>query len=326
MRIGMLHSRIRVEEKMILDAAVRRGVELTRIDVDREILCLDPAGEPAALAGYDAILERCVSHSRAMAALRVLDAWNVPCVNPVGVAEICGDKLATNAALHAAGVPVPRARVAFTPESALAAIEELGYPAVLKPAVGSWGRLIARVNDRDAAEAVLEHKATLGTYHHSIFYVQEHIEKPGRDLRGFVVGDNVIAAIARSSDHWITNTARGATTAGVPVTDEMRAVSLAAARAVGGGVVSVDLFETPGGLLVNEVNYTTEFKNSVEPTGVDIPGAVIDYLVEVAEGRPFPSAPATPAVAATAATTATAAAPAKSATTTPPPTEGATHG
>lgn len=282
--VGVLHARIRLEEKLLLAELESRGVDVVRVNVEGEVLPL--AERPASpWDRVDVVLERCISHSRAMACLRVFDAWGLPCVNPWTIGEVCGDKLATNLALLGAGVPVPAARVAFTPEAALEAIEELGYPAVLKPAVGSWGRLLARVNDRDAAEAILEHKATLGTYHHSIFYVQEHVEKGGRDLRSFVVGGETICAIERRSDHWITNTAKGATTAGVPVTHELAALSRAAAEAVGGGIVAVDLFETEQGLLVNEVNYTMEFKNSIEPTGVDIPARIVDYVLEVAEGR-----------------------------------------
>lgn len=285
MNIAVLHARIRLEEKLIFAELEQRGVPFKRFHIEALPLSLDAGGCPEAFEGTDALLERCISHSRALAAIRVMEGWGIPCVNPWRVAEVCGDKLATNLHLSEAGVPTPRARVAFTPESALVAIEELGYPAVLKPAVGSWGRLLARVNDREAAEAILEHKATLGTYHHSIFYVQEHIQKPGRDLRAFVVGDEVVAAIARHSEHWITNTAKGSVVSGYPVTDELREVSLAAARAVGGGILAVDLFESERGLLVCEVNYTMEFKNSIEPTGVNIPARVVDYLLEVAEGR-----------------------------------------
>jgi len=285
MRIGVLHARIRLEEKLLFEELASRGVDVLRINVERLPLSLDAGEAPEPFAGLDAVLERCISHSRAGAALRVLDRWGIAAVNPWHVAEVCGDKLATNLALSGAAVPVPRARVAFTPEAALEAIEELGYPAVLKPAVGSWGRLIARVQDRESAQALLEHKATLGSYHHSVFYVQEHIDKPGRDLRVFVAGDECLCAIARHSEHWITNTAQGATVTGYPLDDELRQISLAAARAVGGGVLAVDLFETPNGYLVNEVNYTMEFRNSCEPTGVDIPARIVDYLLEVAEGR-----------------------------------------
>jgi [lysine-biosynthesis-protein LysW]--L-2-aminoadipate ligase len=179
-------------------------------------------------------------------------------------------------------VPVPRTRIAFTPESALEAIEELGYPVVLKPAIGSWGRLLSKVNDRDAAEALLEHKVTLGSFHHGAFYIQEYVEKQGRDIRSFVVGGETICAIYRASPHWITNTARGATASNCPVTPELDALSRAAAEAVGGGVVAVDLFETPEGLQVNEVNYTMEFRNSIDTTGVNIPAKIVDYTLGVA--------------------------------------------
>jgi [lysine-biosynthesis-protein LysW]--L-2-aminoadipate ligase len=171
--------------------------------------------------------------------------------------------------------------MAFTPESALAAMEELGYPCVIKPNTGSWGRLISKINDRDAAEAVLEHKQILGSYHHSIFYIQEYVEKKGRDIRSFVVGDRCIAAVYRYSPHWITNTARGGKTENCPITDELHDISVRAANAVGGGVVAIDVFETPAGLSVNEVNYTMEFRNSITVTGVNIPAKVVDYVLEV---------------------------------------------
>jgi [lysine-biosynthesis-protein LysW]--L-2-aminoadipate ligase len=185
----------------------------------------------------------------------------------------------TTAALKDNGIAQPECRVAFTEESALAAIEELGYPVVLKPAVGSWGRLLSKINDRDAAETVLEHKTVLGSYHHSIFYIQQYVEKQGRDIRSFVIGDECIAAIYRTSDHWITNTARGATASKCEVSDAVADISIAAAKAVGGGIVAVDLFESDAGLLVNEVNYTMEFRNSIDTTGVDIPQRVADYVI-----------------------------------------------
>jgi len=173
--------------------------------------------------------------------------------------------------------------LAFTTEAALEAIESLGYPVVLKPVVGSWGRLLAKINDRDAAEAVLEHKSTLGSYQHSVFYVQEYIKKPGRDIRAFVVGDDTLCAIYRKSEHWITNTARGGEGEVCPVTPELAEICQRASQAVGGGVLAVDLIEHPDrGLLVNEVNHTMEFHTTVPTTGVDIPGITVDYLLAVA--------------------------------------------
>jgi len=167
-------------------------------------------------------------------------------------------------------------------EGALEAIEAVGYPAVIKPPVGSWGRLLARVNDRDAAEALLEHKVTLGSVAHHVFYVQEHIVKPGRDIRAFVAGGEVICAIERLSDHWVTNTARGATTRNRPVTAEIAEVSLGAATAVGGGVLAVDLLEDGDRLLVSEVNHTMEFRNSVDVTGVDIAAKIVEHSMATA--------------------------------------------
>jgi len=225
------------------------------------------------------ILERSINHSRALYALQMFNDWGITTINTAHVARICGDKCLTTQALLKHRVPVPRNMMAFTPEAALEAIESLGYPVVLKPCIGSWGRLVAKINDRQAAEAILEHKQILGSYHHSIYYIQEYIAKPGRDIRSFVVGDETIAAIYRTSDHWITNTAQGGKASNCPITPEIDALSRGAAKAVGGGLLAIDLLESPRGMLVNEVNYTMEFRNSIDTTGVDIPGKMIDYLL-----------------------------------------------
>ncbi|NWG19806.1 MAG: lysine biosynthesis protein LysX [Chloroflexi bacterium] len=279
MRIGILCSRIRVEEKLLFAELERRAIAYERIDDDEVIFDLNQ-GRYA----YDVVLERSIHHSRALYALKVLNDAGVPTVNTAQVADVCGDKFKTTQALIRAGVPTPRTRMAFSPASALRAIEELGYPAVLKPAIGSWGRLIAKVNDREAAEALLEHKEILGSYHHSIFYIQEYVPKPhGRDIRAFVVGDECICAIYRASAHWITNTARGGQASVCPVTPALADLCVSAAYAVGGGVVAIDVLEAPDGrLLVNEVNYTMEFRNSIQPTGVDIPAKIIDYTLAAA--------------------------------------------
>ncbi len=277
-RIGVLHSLIRPDEKMLLgELASRRDVETVMIDVRKLHFNL---GQDR--FDVDVAIERCINHSRAVHAMRLFEGAGIPCVNTHRVGTVCGDKLLTSAALQEAGVPQPEVRVAFTEATALEAIEQMGYPVVLKPAVGSWGRLISKVNDRQAAESLLEHKAILGSYHHSIFYIQKYVEKPGRDIRAFVVGDECIAAIYRHSDHWITNTARGASVSNCVVTDELRDLTVRAAAAVGGGVVAVDVLESSDGLLANEVNYTMEYKNSVSITGVNIPGAIVDYTLGAA--------------------------------------------
>jgi [lysine-biosynthesis-protein LysW]--L-2-aminoadipate ligase len=277
MRVGFLHSLIRKEEKLLLEELKRHpDAEIVMLDDRSLIFDLERVPE------VDVVLERCINHSRAMHGLRLFESADVRCVNTADVATVCGDKILTSLALKDHDIPQPALRIAFTEVSALEAIEDIGYPAVLKPAVGSWGRLLSKVNDREAAESILEHKAILGTYHHSIFYIQQYIEKHGRDIRSFVVGDDCIAAIYRSSPHWITNTARGAQATGCPVTPDIADISLRAARAVGGGILAVDLFETADGLLVNEVNYTMEFRNSITTTGVNIPERMVRYLLQAA--------------------------------------------
>jgi [lysine-biosynthesis-protein LysW]--L-2-aminoadipate ligase len=280
MKVGFLHSIIRKEEKLLLEEFKERNVDVAMLEVRDSIFNIGRDEHDV-----DVVLERCINHSRALHAIKLYESAGVRCVNNGHVATICGDKLLTSIALKDLGVPQPEVRVAFTEESALRAIEELGYPVVLKPAIGSWGRLLSKINDRDSAETILEHKTVLGTYHHSIFYIQKYVEKRGRDIRSFVVGDECIAAVYRSSDHWITNTAQGGITSNCPVTDELRELSLAAAKAVGGGVVAVDVFETEQGLLANEVNYTMEFKNSIDVTGVNIPGRIAEYVIKTGRGE-----------------------------------------
>jgi len=278
MRLAILASRIRVEEKLLVEALRQRAVAFDIID-DEELL-LDLAQPDERWQQYDAVLCRSLSQSRALAVMYVLEHWGIPVHNSAATTATCNDKLLTTLALLRAHVPVPRTMLAFAANSAVQGIETLGYPAVLKPVTGSWGRLLARVNDRDAAEAVLEHQETLGSYQHHIHYIQQYISKPQRDIRAFVIGDRTVCAIYRTSEHWVTNTARGAVASNCPVTPELDQLCTRAAQAVGGGILAIDLLEDPGqGLLINEINATMEFRNSIAPTGVDIPGLMLDYVL-----------------------------------------------
>mgnify|MGYP001027420306 FL=1 len=283
MRIGILCSRVRVEEKLLLAAFEGLGVPVVRLD-ERAIAARVGDYAPEA----DVILERSVSTSAGLIAAQLFEAAGVPVINTSATASVCADKVRTTLALAQAGVPQPRTAIALSPEAALQAIEQIGYPAVLKPPVGSWGRLLARVNDRDAAEAIIEHKEVLGGIGHHIYYVQEYIDKPARDIRAFVIGTETIAAIYRSSPHWITNTARGGHASNCPVTPEIADLCGRAARSVSGGaggVLAIDLLEdAERGLLVCEVNHTMEFRNSIHTTGVNIPGRMMDYVVAVGRG------------------------------------------
>src|SRR5947209_5944934 len=215
MKLAILLSQVRLEEKLIFAAAEQAGVELVKV-FDKELI-LD-LGNPQ-FPEVDIVLDRGLVHSRAEYTLRFLRDLGIPTVNSYDATITCDNKFLTSITLEKTGIPTLRTMIAYTPQSALQAIETLGYPAVLKPPVGSWGRLLAKINDREAAEAVLEHKEILGSYHHSIFYIQEYVPKPhGGDIRAFVVGDSVVGASYRSSEHWITNVARGASTAPCTVT------------------------------------------------------------------------------------------------------------
>lgn len=274
MKLGVLLSLVRIDEKLLVKALEERGVSWERID-DREATFDITADKPE----WDVVLIRSLSESRAQYASQILNSLGVPTVNRATVIATCNDKVACTLALAREGVPTLRTKVAFTPESALTAIEEIGYPVVLKPVMGSWGRLLAKLNDRDAAEALLEHKAVLGSYQHSIFYIQEYVEKPGRDIRVVVIGEKPVAAMYRNSPHWITNAARGSCCTPCTVTPALGDLALAAAKAVGGGAIAVDILESEGKLSVIEVNSTMEFKGLTEATGVDVAGYLVDYVL-----------------------------------------------
>ncbi|MFL5625360.1 MAG: lysine biosynthesis protein LysX [Ktedonobacteraceae bacterium] len=277
-RLAILTSRIRVEEKLLIDALRQRAIAFDIID-DGELL-LDLSHPDERWEQFSAVLYRSLSQARGLAVLHVLEHWGVRVFNPAAVTVTCNDKLLTTLALLRAGIPTPRTLLAFDPQVTIRAMEMLGYPVVLKPTTGSWGRLLARINDRDAAEAILEHQETLGSYQHHIHYVQEHITKPQRDIRAFVIGERTICAIYRTSEHWVTNTARGALASNCPVTPELDSLCVRAAQAVGGGILAIDILEDPQrGLLVNEINATMEFRNSIAPTGVDIPNLMLDYVL-----------------------------------------------
>ncbi|MFB6078420.1 MAG: lysine biosynthesis protein LysX [Halarchaeum sp.] len=277
MRLGFLYSRLRKDETLLLDELRARGHDVAKVDVR------DPGfsiGErPPELDGLDLALNRCQESSRARYVSAFCEHYDVPVVNGKATTATCADKVRGSLALDDAGVPTPRTEVTFDVESALASIEEFGYPCVLKPVTGSWGRLMAKLDTRDAAEAILEHKQTLGSYEHSVFYVQEFVEKPGRDVRVLSADGEPIAAMTRSADHWITNAARGGEAAAFDVDETVRGLVERASDAVGGGLLGVDMMETGDGYTVHEVNATCEFKalNDAVPE-VDVPARIVDWL------------------------------------------------
>jgi [lysine-biosynthesis-protein LysW]--L-2-aminoadipate ligase len=277
LKLGLLFSRVRTEEKLLFQAARRRS-DVQFIPLSTNELVLDFSTLP----DVDVVLDREISQSRALHVLNMMDRTGVRTVNSFDAARIGGDKVLTSSQLRKAGIPTPRIRVAFTPKAALRAIEELGYPVVLKPVDGSWGRLMAKIENRTAAEAILEHKAHLSSYYHEVFYLQEYVDKPDRDIRAFVIGGKTVAAAYRSAHHWLTNAALGAKTYPCPITPELDVLCVRACRAVGGDAIAVDLMETRDGLTVHEVNCAMEFKASMTAVGTDLPGLLIEHCVRAA--------------------------------------------
>lgn len=276
MTLGILHTTIRADEKLLLAAAEERGVTVKLIDVRTEVL------HPKTYRPeIDIALERCVSTVKGTYATHFLESLGIPVINSSSIAGVCEDKFLTSLALEHAGVPTPEFALAFGPEEAKQAVERLGgFPVVIKPNLGSWGRLLAKINDQDALEAVVEHKDVLGSPEHKAIYLQAYVDKPGRDIRVFVIDHEPLCAIYRTSPHWITNTARGGLATKCPLTPELSAIATAASKAVGGGILALDVFEAADGFTINEINHTMEFKNSEMPTGVSISGAMIDYCIK----------------------------------------------
>ncbi|MFB6089797.1 MAG: lysine biosynthesis protein LysX [Halobellus sp.] len=276
MKVGLLYSRIRKDEKLLLEELRGRGHEVEKIDVRKEQFDISEA--PDAFADVDVVVDRCLATSRSVYITQFLDAYDVPVINSAETADVCADKVKNSLALEGAGVPTPNTEVAFTTDSALETIEAFGYPCVIKPVVGSWGRLMAKVESRSAAEAILEHKATLGHYQHKVFYVQEFVEKPGRDIRVVAVDGEPVAAMTRSSDHWLTNAAKGGEVEAFEVDDRVRELVADASDAVGGGLLGIDLMETGEDYTVHEVNHTVEFKALNDAVDVDVPAEVVDWI------------------------------------------------
>ncbi|MDR1730674.1 MAG: lysine biosynthesis protein LysX [Synergistaceae bacterium] len=272
--LHIFYSRLRMEEK-----ALFRACEARALKVDfRDAGGLSWPDDFAAAAAGDVALCRCVSQTQNIALTQLLESRGVRVINPSETLLLCGDKISTAALLDRVGIPQPAWRVALSSESAVKAAETLGYPVVFKPASGSWGRLLAKVSDREACEAVVEHKDHMGPAH-SVFFIQQYVEKNGFDLRAVMIGGKTATLMKRSSDHWITNTARGATPEPFALEPELEDLLNRTAKAIGGDFLAVDVFGTESGWVINEVNGQPEFHGSVAATGIDVAGLMIDYAV-----------------------------------------------
>jgi [lysine-biosynthesis-protein LysW]---L-2-aminoadipate ligase len=276
-RVAVLASRIRPDEKRILEELDRRGAHYDLLDTRTLTWSLDAPGPP-----WAAVLVREIGQTRAVYAARTLESLGTVAVNGAAAIEVCGDKWRTSLALREAGLPTPRTALALTPEAAAGMLAELGYPAVIKPLVGSWGRLVSRVPDAEVAETVLEHIAALPGPQSHLVYAQEYVPSAGRDIRALVVGGEFLGAICRRGEGWRANVARGASTEYLDATEELAKLAVEAAACVDAGVAGVDLIEDPEGrLLVIEVNHGVEFSGFQQAMGerVNVAARIVDHLL-----------------------------------------------
>lgn len=279
---------MRLEERLLLAELRRRDIDFEQVDARRFVVPLDN-GQPLRLP-YSGALSREISHTRNLYACRLLEHAGVPVVNSSRIIGLCGDKLLTTLALRDGGLPTIPALAGLTPDAVLDELDGFGYPAVVKPLTGSWGRLAARLHDHEQAEALLEHRAALSGPQHQITFVQQYVDKPDRDIKAYVFGGEVVGAIYKvRHDHWRTNTARGGRAEVCPLADDLVKVLRSTADAIGEGVLGVDVIEDRDGRLhVNEVNHTPEFHGAIEVLDVDLVGAYVDYVMsrlEPGDGR-----------------------------------------
>ncbi|MEM0340445.1 MAG: lysine biosynthesis protein LysX [Acidilobaceae archaeon] len=277
-RLGIVYDVARWEERALIEAAKRKGVRVGAFYLKGSPI---PIGFKS--IEVDIALQRSLSHEIALASTIALESGGVRVVNTSFSIAVAHNKLWTLKLLSSRGIKIPTTYVAFDEKSALDAAKRLGYPIVIKPIDGSWGRLVSLVGDDETLRSIIEHRSHVPDPRFQIHMVQEFVRKPGRDLRVFVVGSEVPVAIYRVSEHWITNTARGGRAEPAPIDSELEELVLKVAEAVGVEIAGIDVFEDPErGYVVNEVNAVPDFKNTVAVTGYDLPSKIIEYLCGLA--------------------------------------------
>ena len=283
--VTVLYDTIRWEEKALLEAGRRSDINVRMLDCRSLALGLGAGPDAGSRdigvdpAEYGVVLQRCVSYYRNLHSTAALEGLGVKVINSLQTGILAGNKLFTHMLLRKAGVRTPHATVAFSKEAAMSHLRESGLPAVIKPTVGSWGRLVSKLTDMDAAEGIIEGRESMYPIHHT-HYLEEFVRRPPRDIRAIMVGDEVVAAIYRTSENgnWKTNTALGGRADPCPITQELEDICSKARNAVQGDIVGVDLMEDESrGLVVHEVNNTTEYKNTVRVCNVDIPRSMLEF-------------------------------------------------
>ena len=278
-KICIVFDRLRTEEKLLQKKAEELGYDTSMIDA--KITSFDTDSKPEKYDFGDVVLERCVSYYRGLHFTSCLEFMDIPVINKFDVANTCGNKMITSMLLKKNNIPTPKTYFSFSAETALENFENIGYPLVIKPIIGSWGRSVMPIKDKDTAEAVIENRQVTDGPQDRIYYLQEMIDRPPRDIRVITVGDQAVSAMYRkSSGGFKTNIALGADPELCEITKEIEDLCEKTSKAVGGGILGIDLMEDKErGLVVHEVNNTVEFKGLVKVSEKNIPKEMIDYAV-----------------------------------------------
>jgi len=274
-KITVLYDTIRLEEKLLIEAAKKNNFDLEMVDCKKLSIDLN---ERSIID--NPVLQRCVSYYRNLHSTAALEGQGVQVVNCLNTGVFAGNKLFTHMLLQKAGVSTPNATVAFSKDSALESLKKNGFPKIIKPTVGSWGRMVSKINDMDGAEGIIDGREAMYPIH-QVHFLEEFVERPPRDIRVIVIGDNVAAGIYRNSGdgNWKTNTHLGGSAEICEISNELEDICIKAKDAVYGDIVGIDLMESKDkGMVVHEINNTTEFRNVVRVTGVDIPKLMLEYV------------------------------------------------
>ncbi len=278
-KICIVFDRLRTEEKLLQKKAEELGYDTSMIDA--KITSFDTDSKRENYEFGDVVLERCVSYYRGLHFTACLEFMDIPVINKFDVANTCGNKMITSMLLKKNNIPTPKTYFSFTAEAALENFEKIGYPLVIKPIIGSWGRSVMPIKDKDTAEAVIENRQVTDGPQDRIYYLQEMIDRPPRDIRVITVGDQAVSAMYRkSSGGFKTNIALGADPELCEITKEIEDLCEKTSKAVGGGILGIDLMEDKEkGLVVHEVNNTVEFKGLVKVSKKNIPQEMIDFAI-----------------------------------------------
>ncbi len=201
-------------------------------------------------------------------------------VNPPRAIERCVDKYYALSILQANGVKVPRTVVTEDHELALEAFSELGGDVILKPVFGSRGMGITRVTDYEVARRVFN----LLHYHRFVLYLQEYIPHGRSDIRAFVVGDRVVAAMHRRARGWKTNVSQGAKPVAAKLLSEQEDLALKAVSTLGCLVAGVDILESKNGRYVTEVNSQPGFRGLQSVSQVNVAEEIAKFVIGYVKG------------------------------------------